>query len=231
MNWSDLVPQAYYDVIARLTGGSTVLIAAYVALAACGIYLPSPSTIYQFLAFVVIGYATALVHEGWLDSGVARKVFKFDSMSCWNSCRRAFNTAFKRDDATRSPPDEAVAIDSIRLVNPGTGSRLVKLRAESKLSRTLCLTFAVQGTALAIVSARESLPSGWQFGSWHPESVFSIVSLSLMYFVVSFSMWRLYSYLADRHYTGLYSHWLLLIDPAEDRVKANTAQQLHAPDR
>lgn len=232
MKIAELIPQVFYDAIARITSGFILLVSIgflwHDKLSTIpGVYAESVTEAFTKVSFLtlVMAYVLAFLIEGV-------RIFLFEPISYffvrimpgwfqrltdaekrrsihWDESLEDFYTAspsFAGMEFQR--PSEAIAIDVLRLKNPEAGSRIVKLRSEVALCKTLCAGWS----AILLV----------YLFHWIVQSLNPIVNSEQ-------SLFRLYPVLVllagivavgsravtinNRHFRALYNHWLLLVNP------------------
>jgi hypothetical protein len=151
MNFGTLIPQIFYDCIARMTPGPTITYTIFL------IWWPelSPirralknciecSAIFTGISIILFSYVISLVLEGLrhieLNKAENKKSRHKNRLveEIWNRCLEQYMKSFgipKKNSIPRV--SEAIALDMIRLRHSEAGSRIVKLRAELGLLKTL----------------------------------------------------------------------------------------------
>jgi hypothetical protein len=225
----ELIPQVFYDAIARLTPGLVIIFSTGIiwfdetASLRQGLLSQLKETpFYTGVEFIIAAYVTAFFVEGVRKAtkGLRAKVASIlrrksveDLMNAqWSKAWNQFSAVF--DTHTESKPNRpsvAIAIDAIRLAKPDVGSRIVKLRAEVSMCKTLvvgwtCLliVFIVQIVAGLLL---KQIPQRTSF-----EDITIIVILAL---AIKFVGSR-HRAIGNRHLRALYNHWLLLINPGTE---------------
>ncbi|ODS36692.1 MAG: hypothetical protein A7315_14000 [Candidatus Altiarchaeales archaeon WOR_SM1_79] len=220
MNIGLLIPQVFYDLIARVVPGLTIFATSYFVWKCEGIttqdihmvlgwFVAKDSPfILTIITLLLISYILALVIEGlWalLSSWhLFKKNFKklFESYPDTDKILSEFkklNPEF--DDENYKFPSTALMHDAVRLKSPSTGSRLVKLRAEIHMCRVLILGWSI----LAAVNLLNLLKIGTLY------STVALLEVSLLIAILTIS-------LKHRIWTKTFrwsicNHWLLLVKP------------------
>lgn len=217
MSWADLVPQIFYDGIARFTAGFALSVSAIgIFWAPLAIVRDNFLTAFTTsvtttsFGFLLAFYVIALVLEGLRHSQNKesyKRIFKKES-EIWKNCSDSFKEIWGPVPILKKPPNESLAIDAIRLVCPGAGSRLVKLRAEISLCRNLRL-----GWILIFTFSLLYIPVSYCCTEALPKlTVLSYIGIFAV-FIGAIGAWSTCRHLSYRHCIGLYNHWLLLIHP------------------
>ena len=220
----DLIPQVFYDAIARVVPGLVLLISFAIMFAEPlngiwiqykDILLQTPATL--SLGSMIIAYALSMVVEG-IQNDTKKIIKKLDELQKrpsgselrkeeWDDAWEDFYRAHPSREGMEPPqPSDAVAIDAIRLVNPVVGARVVKLRAEVKLCKTLYAGWMVLFVLYSI------------FIIW---ALLSKQQLSLQTVILTFASLLIgiraissrHVSIDRRHVRALYNHWLLLVTP------------------
>lgn len=233
MSWTSVVPQIFYDGIARLAAGyGVILTTALIWHRQLGL---AGTTIVETIkaapltaafGLSIVFYLVALVLEGLRhlpktvrkshnahtkqtkepsgeDTKAKKRTPEFFRLSIWNTCLEGLNTACDRQH-NLSKPSDPIAIDAVRIACPEAGARLVKLRAEISLCQTA--TFGWAAASFVSLIAMTVL---------HPFNEISYLSKSaiLICIVASIGVWSLRRHLLRYYYLSLYNHWLLLVQP------------------
>lgn len=238
MSFGELIPQVFYDAIARFVAG-LALIGTCMAVwwpnleplrNVVGWGLKNAAAI-TALVFLIGAYILALLIEGLSDLVAARsddgrngenvendKNSKGDArqqdgksephIKNWERSKKQFADIFGIECDKCERPSRAFAIDAVRLMDGDVGARIVKLRAERSLCRTLFVGWMLLG---GVYTAHWA---GIWF--WRAEKMTdpTVAAIPLACLVVACVAIRCRQHaLADRHWTALFNHWLLLVDP------------------
>lgn len=225
MNIGQIVPQIFYDLIARIVPGLSLL-----------------GTLYLLWSFEIQTLGELLIPRGYDLSDLALSLYVLLlayvlSMlleGLWRLlCARWFSGLFDEPGARKARegaiddfalldrgfcpfdyrfPGIPVIYDIIRLIEPNAGARLVKLRAELQLCRTLAL-----GWSILFIATLLDFPFG---GSGDARAVV-IWALPV---AVAAALAE-YKSLQVRTWWAFYNHWLLLVSPgmgalAEAKMRA-----------
>lgn len=242
MSFGEIVPQVFYDVIARLVAGLTIIgtcaaiwwpeIQGSRAVVAAGL---EDASIVTALAFLIGAYVLALLLEGlgpyvvdwplerledfWkkrkekAEEDKGSENGKPENGEIWLQSVTNFNDTFG-GETDPSEPSEAIAMDFIRLENSDVGARIVKLRAEASLCRSLVVGWLAVAVACSIFAAfftdtpvqgvdpnANSMANPW------------IVLPILAVACIAIHLRR--QRLRERCLTAIFNHWLLLVGPRE----------------
>jgi quercetin dioxygenase-like cupin family protein len=224
MKVMDFIPQVFYDVIARITPGLLLLISILSVFAKPLseawiqykiLFLQTPAT--TTLITIIFAYVLSILVEG-IHNDTKRIREKLNKMQkrpngrdqrneVWREAWRDFCTAHPSREGMKPPqPADAVAIDAIRLFNPAVGSRIVKLRAEVALCRTLSCGW--MGLLILYVF--------YIVGSIATKRELSSITVVFTVFLLLLGIRAISSRLITidgRHIRALYNHWLLLVNP------------------
>lgn len=224
MKVMDFIPQVFYDAIGRIAPGLILLISSVLIfpilfsdywLRYRTIFFQTPASV--ALGTVIVAYALAIVVEGirndtvkirkWFDKLQKRPSGQAQRREIWQEAWRDFCKAHpSRSGMKPLRPSDAVAIDELRLLNPAVGSRIVKLRAEVALCRTLSTGWSAFLILYPIYIA-------WIIIAKQELSLSTIV-LTLALLVISIRTISSRRVTIDsRHIRALYNHWLLLVNP------------------
>ena len=161
MKFTELIPQVFFDAIARIVSG-LILLASIAAIwnAELASLLQdfvnglkaAPATI--SMATIVVAYALSFVFEGIRDElriprKLAARLMRQPSdeerrKTQWDEAWKDFCKVYPNERMSEPVrPADAVAIDVIRVLNPAVGARIVKLRAEVALCRALSVGWTV----------------------------------------------------------------------------------------
>lgn len=232
MSFGELIPQVFYDGIARFVAGLTIIgtcalvwwpdlmvLRDIVGKSLCG------APVITAFIFLTAAYVIALLLEGLWSlttallkilpkpsgaggerSGQSEKSLPQDKV--WERSIGQFDRIFYKIKRPVVRPSGAFAIDAVRLVDSDVGARIVKLRAEESLCRTLCVGWIAIAVAYVIwfcfaVSGSGSIPPGVA------KLIVTVLGLGVVCLTIHFRQRSL----GERHLTALFNHWLLLIDP------------------
>lgn len=226
MKLAEFVPQVFYDAIARIASGFVLLVtmgvvwyenSSAIRTEFKEMFAMAPAAV--SLGVMVIAYVLALVVEGIgnetkeLRESIAKwtKRSSRDERGCevWSEAWDDFSKAYpkyKRMKLCR--PADAVAIDVLRILVPGAGSRIVKLRAEV----ALCGTLAVGWGMLLILLVLHMIAGRVIPGANSKLSLGScFLGLALLLSVRVIGSRGIS--IDNRHIRALYNHWLLMVCP------------------
>jgi quercetin dioxygenase-like cupin family protein len=224
MKIMDFIPQVFYDAIGRIVPGLILLI-SFVAIFPNlfsdvwqeykVIFLQAPASV--AMGTVIVAYGLAIVVEGirndtekvrrWFDQLQKRPSGHAQRLEIWKEAWRDFCKAHPSREGMKPPrPEDAVAIDVLRLLDPAVGSRIVKLRAEVALCRTLSTGWSAMLFLYPIYIT-------WAIFAKQELFLFTIV-LTVALLVVGIRTISSRRVTIDsRHIRALYNHWLLLVNP------------------
>ena len=196
----------------------------------------------SFLALLLAAYAIAFVVEGvhnevgdliervlrckWktekerdaikrrVASRILRESLRDRQKRVWSQAWGEFRQAYKIGFGKAPPrPEDAVAIDVIRLLNAGAGARIVKLRAE----KAFCQTLKV-GWSILLMAAIVSWWAGGIAPNWLSLSSSRALAVAALLLAAARAIGARHDGIDDRHLHALYNHWLLLVDPGAPGV-------------
>jgi len=130
-----LIPQVYYDVIARIIPGFAVGVTAYLAYAG-----PRPALdgLLSFLSAVARSASATLVVVGLVGIASYLLGIMLSGVAHSFGLRQRLDMLAKRGvDAQNQGPAEIATYDRIRWENADVGDRLTKVRAECRMCDTL----------------------------------------------------------------------------------------------
>jgi hypothetical protein len=145
---SNLVPQLFFDVIARLIPGFVIVWSFYPVLLAGGIIddtivtrlkgLLPDNDFFLFLISVIVFYVTSIVFYGlWSSLILSVCLILSKSFNCDESKVHRFLEVLK------APPEFTLRHDYVKLHAPNAGNRITKLKAEIHMSGALTIAFAI----------------------------------------------------------------------------------------
>lgn len=225
MKFTELVPQVFFDAIARIASG--LILHASIAV----IWNPELLFIYKkvvegfkaapttvSIAALVVAYVTAFCFEGFRDViKIPKRILNRNRKSSgkerrryeWEEAWQDFSKVYPNESTLKPQrPSDAVAIDVLRIAKPVVGSRIVKLRAEVSLCKTLSTGWKILSLILflqlIVCIAIPDLTS---------RNIISLIIPILLTAVGALIIEKRQLSLDNRHLRALYNHWLLLIDP------------------
>lgn len=232
MKIAELIPQVFYDAIARITSGIILLVSIgllwYDKLSTVsGVYAESVIEAFTKVSLLtlVMAYVLAFLIEGIriiLFEPIS--IFFIRIMPTWfqrlteAEKRRSIQWDETLEDFFKASPScagmefqrpsEAIAIDVLRLKNPEAGSRIVKLRSEVALCKTLCAGW----TAMLLFYLYHCITQYRNPIVNSEHSLFrSYPALVLLAGIVAVGSRAIT--INNRHFRALYNHWLLLVNP------------------
>lgn len=220
MTWTSLVPQIFYDGIARLSGGLAV------ASAAAAIWSPqlfsnkevALGLLKEFGVSAAFGVMLLLYVSAFIIDGIRRiprfirsskkkrrlcESERYLRLTSWKRCRKAYRKVHKKYH-TSTRPGEALAIDLIRLASTEAGARVVKLRAEIALCKTLYAGWILVSVSALIAGIFPNLDTS--------------TPIALFFLACSAGAFLARRNLQVGYYHSLYNHWLILIAPKSSLV-------------
>lgn len=224
MKVMDLIPQVFYDAIARIVPGFILLISVVSVFGALFgdawkqykvLFAKTPVSV--AMGTVIVAYTLALVVEGirndtgkireWFDRLQKRPTGHAQRREIWLDAWKDFCKAHPSREGMKPPrPADAVAIDVLRLLDPAVGSRIVKLRAEVALCRTLSTGW---GTLLILYPMYIT----WALIAKQELSLFTIALTAALLIISMRTISSRRVTIDSRHIRALYNHWLLLVNP------------------
>jgi hypothetical protein len=213
MNFGLVIPQIFYDLIARIVPGMTILTTSYFVYRGSDIttedirlalnWFTSNDThiIFVFLSFILVSYILALIIEGLgMFLELRFKIFSRKySAGEYNDIIGNVSDDFKTSNILQLPnfsfASIPIMLDFIRMKEPGVGSRLVKLRAESNMCRILILGWSV----LLFCNI-------FNF----QKSSYLTIFIEILLIVAIGTSFHLYKHLRERYLWGLCNHWVLI---------------------
>lgn len=222
MKVENIIPQVFYDLIARFIPGLIILFCAELVQYGPDQIIQSITSLigskdqgveisfYLFLIVGVLSYSIALVAMGFwtLLSRISRRsnlVFLKDNDKRWLSIKETLKTdikiagcnlGFVSDNKQEDIPSMAFIYDFVRLRSPEVGSRLVKIRAECHM----CAVLITGLIAIGIWNLFKIIAS--------PIEIEIIVELGIIFVILA--CWFFMRDLEDRLMTGLCNYWVLL---------------------
>ena len=169
--FSGLVPQFFFDFIARVAPGIFLLLCAYFLIykePCCFVanakhlilhfHKAEGTKIFLVIGLIFVSYFLAIITEGIYF--LLKRIFK-RKWHAWlgtqiDAAREDTSHYITQKGYTKKTADSIfyepfIMYDEIRLMNPSAGSRLVKLRAEYYMARVLVIgSFVLAACALAI---------------------------------------------------------------------------------
>lgn len=214
--FGQLIPQVFYDAIARFVPGS-VLLGTCVLIwpGAFGALEAGPGRVSLpiGIAWIIATYVLALLLEGgWsLLLGKAKRLNERGISVARDHALKDFERFVPDFDGKSFEfPGVPMMYDGIRLRDPVVGANIVKLRAEVQLCRTLFL-----GWILILASIAVDVGGSWSRSDLWSVVIGLLVALSLA-FLLSLERQK-------RAYWSLYNHWLLLVQPGTTLVARREA--------
>lgn len=224
MKVMDLIPQVFYDAIARIVPGFILIVSIVLVFDALfhdvwehykAIFSQIPASV--AIGTVIVVYALAIVVEGirndtvkirrWFDCLQKRPTGHAQRHEIWLEAWIDFCKAHPSREGMKPPrPPDAVAIDVLRLLEPAVGSRIVKLRAEVSLCRTL-------STGWGVMLILYPMYVIWILLTKQDLSLLTIaLTVTLLIIGIRTISSRRVT-IDSRHIRALYNHWLLLVNP------------------
>ena len=212
------VPQISYDIIARVIpgiaiilvwilvyGGPTQTFSQFVGL------LSSPASALTFGGFLILallGYLVSITLFGMslLIARIWNIIFRRSKHA--SGIETMSHTENKQD---MNNPTTALMYDFIRTKSPEAGARLVKLRAEYDLARTLIM-------GLAIASIYNIFPLA-------DNSSVERVSIEAVLVIAVIGLWSFGNYIERRYTANLKNHWHILKTP--DDIKQGQKKKIN----
>ncbi len=153
MNFSEFIPQLFYDLIGRLIAGLGLIGTAYLAWGeALRKHLPQPllgeepSLVISLLGLTLASYMVSQILEGiWsllFSWSISSPLDKRVQTKAREQAIKDFSPLLPQDTKPIFP-GVPVIFDILRFADSTAGARLVKLRAELQLCKTLCLGWAL----------------------------------------------------------------------------------------
>jgi len=206
MDFAQFIPQLFYDLIGRLVAGLSLLGTVYLVwqqeILSYLIWTPGkdePSWLFLSLVLLLAAYILALVLEGlWsliLQKWVGKYVDERAKVKARGQALKEFSVVLPTFDCEHYKfPGVPIMYDILRLKDPNVGARLVKLRAEIQLCRTLALGWSI---IMAFWLAYPGTKIGQLPG---------VLGLLTCVVAVSSEYWSR----RVRTYWSMYNHWLIL---------------------
>lgn len=211
MNIGAIIPQIFYDLIARITPGIVVILAGLFVWFGQGVPKQtivgmldwlgkenSPVLLVLFF-FLLCAYILAFLLDGvW--GFLPRKFFQDEQESYHDEILTDFkksNSEF--DESNYRFPGVALRYDAVRLRDANAGARLAKLRAELHMLRILVIGLSI----VSVLNIKNLFPS--------PNARAIITQTIIVVAVYSFR--NTHDRLKDRFIWGTCNHWLLLVHP------------------
>jgi len=219
--FAQFAPQIFYNLIARIVAGLTLIGTV------CFLWpdsldpvlenslLVGASRVEVALFLGLAAYILSLLAEGawhftiykWWAKKKERKMEE-DSQNDALDGFKDYVTGFKSTD--RIFPGIPIIYDLVRIRDPVAGARIVKIRAEVQLCRTLALGWVVILVILLACMAIGDCGTGKA-----PFVVFLAVAVLLV--------WQQYLQRRRRLCWSLYNHWLLLVAPGIHDIMRDAA--------
>ncbi len=216
MNIGLLIPQIYYDLIARITPGLILFATSFFVWKGHAITIQDIHTIFgwlaskdsptmlMFLSYVIASYILAIVLDGiWMYfesiTGYSHRVFNKLLDACTKKALSDFKTMnpnIEFVDLNYQFPGIALMYDFIRLQQPTIGARLVKLRAEFHMCRILMLGWSI----LAILNIL----------NFYQNPYLTVSILEIFLLIGIGALIRTHKHLYERFIWGICNHWLLI---------------------
>lgn len=236
MKFAELIPQVFFDAIARVASG-LILLASIAAIWSAELspllqyfvngFKAAPATI--SMATIVVAYVLSFGFEGIRDEIEIPRKFVARLMSQpsdgerrktkWDEAWKDFCKVYPNESMSEPVrPADAVAIDVLRVLNPAVGARIVKLRAEVALCRAL----SVGWTVLLLILVLQVLVS-FAFPDLLSKSSAAFLFPILSVAVGARMIGNRQRSLDDRHLRALYNHWLLLVRPGAPGISDSRA--------
>lgn len=238
MNFASFIPQVFYDFIARLTSGFTILFTVSMIwwheLALLRTIFKNcikESSLLTGVAIIIVAYVVALVLEGLrhieiisflkfkenlknsenekaLDKTKTISNDKLLRMRIWHNCLKQYKKSFEISLNYKIPRvSDALEIDWIRMKKPEAGSRIVKLRAELALFKTLS-----HGWLFVMVMYNIFMFFTCFLLTTECHSVMrSIITVLALVIGITCIEHRRKA-LEESHLCALYNHWLIIIN-------------------
>jgi hypothetical protein len=195
---AESVPQLAYDVVGRLVPGTTVLLTLGVVYtgprqlpAVFQALLQDPNlakSVWLIFLLLLGAYVTSIVLHGLWHVG----------RSAVQRLRHAIRRLGKKPEQVQDNPypSQGLMLDAIRLKSPESGARLIKLRAEHRLARSLILGWGLAAVwDLVLLIQRFSVERLW-------------LLIALIAGVVA--AWASKRYIAEIYALSLGHHWRIL---------------------
>jgi hypothetical protein len=211
MNIGTIIPQIFYDLIARITPGLMLILSGIVVWRGNRITGEEIDKVFEKLAkenspvlltlffLLFSSYVLAFVLDG-MWGFLPKRPFQDKGKGLTDEILLDFkklNPEFNR--VTYEFPSIALRYDAIRIKDANAGARLAKLRAELHMLRVFILGLSI----LAILNIKNL---------FHDSSSGSVISQALIIIAI-YSFWRTGDRLNDRFIWGTCNHWLLLVKP------------------
>lgn len=231
MKFAELIPQVFYDAIARIPSGLILLVSIvaiwYDELAPVRMgYTKELSETFSIVAFmtIVVAYILAFLMEGvntlifeplsYHIIKVSPKWFqeltngKNRRLTIWSNVFRDFCIMYPSYSGRKFQcPSDAIAIDALRLKSPEVGARIVKLRSEV----ALCKTLSVGWIIILLFLLFQCFVAKYLMPTLNTKSSYIFPILILLIGIVSIVS-RCIT-INNRHFQALYNHWFLLVNP------------------
>lgn len=215
MNIGLLVPQVYYDLIARILPGLTILASSFFiwkgeSITAQDIFAvlswftsKGSHSIFTLFSFLIISYMLSLILDGLGKCLEHIEILskKFLKRGYDDIKKEALND-FRKIKPIRLPyefPGTAIMYDIIRMKKPELGARLVKLRAEFHMCRILILGWFIF-LIINLIIIIYNFPNN--------SYLRPLIEISLLLAIIA--AYNTYTHLRERYLWGLCNHWLLI---------------------
>ncbi len=219
-----LIPQVFYDVIARLSLGLILLMTVgffWSAELAPGGWAASNAFIQAgfsvAIAALLAAYALSFVMEGILElPATATKLLSSRrqqkaSRDRWAGARARWQSTEYSLRHPESPPSNWVIEDMLRIIAPGIGARIVKLRAEHRFCQKLALGWIlIAAGRLVHVVPQEDIGL--------PLLIMEVCTLLVGAWLVHLRG----ANLKRKYKIALYNNWLLLVSPGYETLLPRT---------
>ncbi len=206
-----LIPQVFYDIIARIIPGLIIIFVVYfiysqedcfaIKLRKAFYWYSDPDSpkIFLFLSFMLTSYiiSTVIGQFAVIFEKCFKKILNQQFENIKEEVTKDFNKTFSIKVTIKNFPSIAIMYDYVRLYEPGAGNRLVKLRAECHMCRNITCGL------LLILVLTFILKNIFSFITFSP-LVFFIVLASIISLVVTYYQRR------KLYLWGLCNHWILI---------------------
>jgi hypothetical protein len=202
-----LIPQVFYDAIARFVPGSVLLGTCILLWPSAGSVLLDESTQLPLpvgIAWLIAAYILAVLLEGVGSVAFGRAYRRLHGRATLRTREHAVRDyaliTSEFDSDSFEFPGIPLMYDAIRIKDPVVGANIVKLRAEVQLCRTLLLGWVLVLLGLAF----EAVISPLHTGLGAPVLVLMVLISAVFLLLIERQGRVLWS---------LYNHWLLLVVP------------------
>jgi len=216
MNIGSVIPQIFYDLIARITPGLVVIMTGLFVwrgdqataqdVASISNWFAKDSTPVTLILFALLfaAYILAFMLDGiwWLlPKKFSSKLSLEGESKHVKEILSDFEILDSNFDATNYQfPSIALRYDAVRLRDANAGARLAKLRAELHMCRVLILGLSILGVL--------------NLGKFYWSGFNCITSISEFVIIVGVAAFiQTHGRLRERFIWGSCNHWLLLVQP------------------